>query len=164
MLRFIADDHAAKLARWLRLLGYDTLHFGAIEDGRLAELARTEGRIVLTRDTTLACRFPAIEVFRLEDEDPFRQLVAVVRRYGLDCESHAFTRCMVCNSPLEPIDKEEWRDSIPPKAFLLCKNFARCKGCGKLYWDGTHYLRMKERLAALGLIGAEKTESENNLG
>ena len=63
MVRFIADDHAAKLARWLRLLGYDTLHFPEVDDERLAELARREGRIVVTRDTSLARRFPDIEDF-----------------------------------------------------------------------------------------------------
>jgi len=149
MVCFIADDHAGKLARWLRLLGYDTLHFPAIEDRALADLAAREGRIVLTRDTTLAHRFPAIEVFHLKEEDPFRQLAAVVQRFGLDCETHAFTRCMMCNAPLEEIEKDSRRDEIPPQAFACCHQFARCTGCGKLYWDGTHYLRMKERLAGL---------------
>ena len=149
MICFIADDHAGKLARWLRLLGYDTLHFRAIEDKHLADLALREGRVVLTRDTTFARRFPAIEVFRLEDEDPFRQLAAVIRWFDLSCESHTFTRCMVCNALLEEIDKELYRKEIPPKAFAWCHRFARCSGCGKLYWDGTHYLRMKKRLADL---------------
>jgi len=149
MVRFIADDHAAKLARWLRLLGYDTLHFPEIADRDLADLASSEGRIVLTRDTTLSQRFPAVEVFRLEDEDPFRQLAAVIRHFNLDCEAHAFTRCMMCNTPLDAVDKETCRDEVPPKAFARCGQFARCQGCRKLYWDGTHYLRMKERLAEL---------------
>jgi hypothetical protein len=149
MLRFIADDHAGKLARWLRLLGYDTLHFPQIADRNLAELASREGRVVLTRDTTLARRFPAIEVFRLEDEDPFRQLATVIRHFNLDCETHTFTRCMMCNAPLEAVDKEACRDEVPPKAFAGCRRFARCTGCRKLYWDGTHYMRMKERLEEL---------------
>jgi len=149
MIRFIADDHAGKLARWLRLIGYDTLHFPAIEDRELAEIAARDGRIVLTRDTTLAQRFPDIEVFRLDDEDPFRQLAAVIRRFDLDCESHAFTRCMMCNAPIEAVDKASCRDEVPLEAFARCQHFARCTGCRKLYWDGTHYLRMKERLGKL---------------
>jgi len=149
VIRFLADDHAGKLARWLRLVGYDTLHFRAIDDRRLADLALREGRVVLTRDTTLARRFPAIEVFRLDDEDPFHQLAAVTHHFDLDCESHTFTRCMVCNALLEQIDKERYREAIPPKAFAWCRRFARCAGCGKLYWDGTHYIRMKKRLANL---------------
>jgi hypothetical protein len=149
MFRFLADDHAGKLARWLRLLGYDTLHFPAIEDRELAEIAARDGRIVLTRDTTLARRFPAVKVFRLDDEDPFRQLAAVIRRFGLDRETRAFTRCMMCNAPLEAVDKESCRDEVPPQAFERGRQFARCTGCRKLYWDGTHYLRMKERLGRL---------------
>jgi len=149
MFRFVADDHAGKLARWLRLLGYDTLHFPEIADAELADRAAREGRIVLTRDTTLAHRFPAIEVFRLEDEDPFRQLAAVVRRFELDWDAHAFTRCMMCNAPLEEVEKESCREEVPPEAFARCNQFARCTGCGKLYWDGTHYLRMRERIAGL---------------
>jgi len=149
MLRFIADDHAAKLARWLRLLGYDTLHFAAIEDAELAEVAVRDGRIVLTRDTTLGRRFPGVEVFRLDDEDPFCQLAAVVKRFGLDWEGYTFTRCMICNACLEEVEKETCRDEVPPVAFERCGRFARCTGCGKLYWDGTHYLRMKERLSRL---------------
>jgi uncharacterized protein with PIN domain len=149
MLRFIADDHLAKLARWLRLLGYDTLHYATIADARLAALAERDRRIVLTRDTTLARRFPAIKVFQLEEEDPFRQLAAVVRRFQLDTEAHTFTRCMVCNGPLEDVDKECRTDAIPPKARSMCQRFARCTGCGRFYWDGTHYMRMKARLAEL---------------
>lgn len=145
-IRFVVDDHAGKLARWLRLLGYDTLHFRQIDDRELAEVARSEQRIVLTRDTTFGRRFPDTEVFRLEDEDPFRQLAAVIRRFDLDCDSHTFTRCMLCNAPLEEIDKEQYRDHIPPIAYERCDRFARCTGCAKLYWNGTHYIRMREKL------------------
>ncbi|MBM3333584.1 Mut7-C RNAse domain-containing protein [Candidatus Sumerlaeota bacterium] len=149
MLRFIADDHAGKLARWMRLLGYDTLHFPTIADCDLARLASREGRIVLTRDTTLAGRFRAIQAFRLEDDDPFRQLAAVIRQFNLDCETYTFTRCMVCNAVLQDVVKESCRNEAPPNAFDCCNRFARCTGCGKLYWDGTHYLRMKEKIAKI---------------
>lgn len=146
MIRFLADDHLAKLARWLRLLGHDTLYFAEIEDARLAELAAGEGRVVLTRDTTLARRFPKIDVFRIEDEDPFEQLTAVIRKFELDCASHIFSRCMLCNALLQPIDKETFREQIPAEAFERCSQFARCTGCEKIYWDGTHYIRMKKRI------------------
>ncbi|MCX8036565.1 MAG: Mut7-C RNAse domain-containing protein [Candidatus Sumerlaeia bacterium] len=149
MLRFFADDHLGKLARWLRLLGYDTLHFPAIADELLAARAAAESRIVLTRDSSLARRFPDIEVMRLADEDPFRQLAAVVREFHLDCERALFTRCMVCNSLLVDVEKETCREEVPPEAFARCHRFARCSGCGKLYWDGTHYLRMTARIAQL---------------
>ena len=155
MIRFIADDHAAKLARWLRLLGYDTLHFREIADARLADLARREERVVLTRDTTLARRFPDAAVFRLEDADPFAQLAAVVRRFDLDWDRHTFTRCMVCNTPLEDVEKDSCRDRIPTEAFARCSRFARCTGCDKLYWDGTHCLRMKARIDGLKHAAAE---------
>jgi hypothetical protein len=103
----------------------------------------------VTRDSVLARRFPELDVFRLEAEDPFEQLAAVVRWYELDCVAHAFTRCMVCNGLLQEIDKNAYRDAIPPKAFEMCRQFAKCAGCGKLYWDGTHYMRMKRRIAEL---------------
>jgi len=147
--RFIVDEHAAKLARWLRLIGYDTLYVNPIGDADLAGLARRDERVVLTRDTTFARRHGDLRVLRLADDDPFRQLAAVVRAFDLDPKAHCFTRCMLCNAVLEEIRKEDYRAEIPPEAYERCGRFARCTGCRKLYWDGTHYLRMRERLAQI---------------
>jgi uncharacterized protein with PIN domain len=151
--RFIVDEHAGKLARWLRLIGCDTLYFNPIRDADLAEVAARDGRSVLTRDTSLAQRYPQLDVFRLDDDDPFRQLAAVVRGYQLDWEAQAFTRCMACNGLLRAIDKEAYRDAIPTQAFEMCRQFARCTSCGKLYWDGTHYMRMKRQLRLIAQGG-----------
>lgn len=149
-VRFLADDMVGRLARWLRILGYDTYYANPLADNRLAEIARRENRIVLTRHAGLTELFPYLEVFVLADENPWVQLGEVVRHFQLDTESGLFfTRCSVCNGLLESTDKKDYRDEIPPKSYEAFDEFWRCPDCGKLYWEGTHVNRMREQLGWL---------------
>ncbi|MDH4096067.1 MAG: Mut7-C ubiquitin/RNAse domain-containing protein [Betaproteobacteria bacterium] len=149
---FLADAHLGGLARFLRMLGFDTLHDHAFADRDIRRLAHEERRIVLSRDRELLkCREIArgCYVHALKAEAQLRE---VAERYGLAARARPFTRCLRCNFELRPVAKAEIEDALPPKVRETQERFVRCEGCGRIYWPGSHYARMR---AALGdLLGA----------
>jgi uncharacterized protein with PIN domain len=144
--RFLADDMVHRLARWLRTIGYDTLYAEGQSDEAIAEQARREDRIVLTRDMRFAESFPDVRVFTMREENPWHQLVAVIREFHLDPDRDFLTRCTLCNALVEEADKEAYRDRIPPVAFQHADRFWICPGCQRLYWEGSHVERMRQQL------------------
>jgi uncharacterized protein with PIN domain len=148
---FLADAHLGGLARFLRMLGFDTLHDPALRDAQIRRLARDERRIVLTRDRELLkCRDIArgcyVHAVRVE-----AQLAEVAERYGLATRARPFTLCLRCNLPLQRVEKAAVAERLPEKVRLLQSEFTRCPGCDRVYWPGSHYERMRElMLAATG--------------
>lgn len=147
VMRFIADEMLGKLARWLRLAGYDTLYENPIADERLLEVARRDERVILTRDRKLGARAAEQRICVVVSENPFEQFVAVARQFQLDIESNAFQRCLECNGELVSVRREDYKDKIPPHVYRTQTSFSRCSSCGRLYWPGTHYESMRRRLA-----------------
>jgi uncharacterized protein with PIN domain len=149
-ITFIVDSNAGKLARWLRMMGYDALFFNDIEDGRLVDMAMKEGRVVVTRDTQIAKRRVAtngsLRVILTRDDDPRRQLLQVMKELSLDCRQTQFTRCLECNRRLKPRSKEEVKDLVPPYVFSTQAQYMQCPSCNRVYWQGTHWQRMKNDL------------------
>lgn len=150
-LHFVADAHLGGLARFLRMLGFDTLHENEFSDADIRRLAESVDRIVLSRDRELLkCREirRGCYVRALKSEAQLRE---VAMRYDLASHARPFTLCLRCNLELRPVAKAEVAASLPPKVRELQERFMRCDGCGRVYWPGTHYERMR---AALGeLIG-----------
>ena len=143
---FLADAHLGGLARFLRMLGFDTLHDPSLRDDGIRRIAREERRIVLTRDRELLkCRDIArgcyVHAIRVE-----AQLAEVAARYGLAGRARPFTLCLRCNLPLERVDKAAVAGRLPEKVSQRQDDFTRCPGCDRVYWPGSHYERM---LAAL---------------
>ena len=139
---FLADAHLGGLARYLRMLGYDTLHRNAYDDAEIRRLAEEEDRIVLTRDRELLkCR--EIErgcyVRALKAE---KQLQEVAARYGLAAMARPFTLCLHCNLPLRTVDRREVAHRVPETVLSIHETFSHCPGCGRVYWPGSHYQRM----------------------
>ena len=149
-ITFIVDSNAGKLARWLRMMGYDALFFNDIEDGRLVDMAMREGRVVVTRDTQIAKRRVAtngsLRVILTRDDDPRRQLLQVMKELSLDCRHKQFTRCLECNRRLVPRSREEVKDLVPPYVFGTQAQYMQCPSCNRVYWQGTHWQRMKNDL------------------
>jgi uncharacterized protein with PIN domain len=148
-LVFLADAHLGGLARFLRMLGYDTLHDPALDDEQIRRLAQGERRIVLTRDRELLkCRDIArgcyVHAIRVE-----AQLAEVAARYRLAGRARPFTLCLRCNLPLEPVDKAALAERLPESVRRVQHNFTRCPGCGRVYWPGSHYERMRSVLTGL---------------
>lgn len=143
--RFIADCHFGKLAKYLRLMGFDTLFFPQIDDNDLIDLSNREGRIILTRDKELFQRQKAdcylVAAVKIE-----KQLQEVVSTFDLQKHQHPFALCIVCNEPLEVIDKEAILHRLPPKVIRYFSHFEICNNCNRIYWQGDHYKKMKASL------------------
>ena len=145
--RFVADRMIGRLARMLRLLGYDTVYQPDLNPAGLAELAGREGRIILTRGET-RLRFPgAPNVFSVSSENPPGQLREVVAEFSLDAKTGLWTRCTVCNGRISPVAKEEVKDQVKPKVYELYSEFYRCAGCERVYWHGSHVERILKNLS-----------------
>jgi uncharacterized protein with PIN domain len=146
---FLADAHLGGLARFLRMLGYDTLHENDYSDGDIRRLAAEDCRIVLSRDRELLkCREIArgCYVHALKAEAQLREVAA---RYDLAARARPFTRCLVCNLPLQAVDKASVAAIVPQKVRERQEQFSRCAGCGRIYWPGSHYARMRAALGEL---------------
>ena len=143
--KFIADCHLGKLAKYLRLMGIDTLYFPHIEDDKLIVIANNENRIILTRDRLLSERKNA-SVFFLEATDTKEQLQILIKHYNMKEKLVPFRRCIICNTPLQVIEKEKIIDSLPEKVKKYFNYFEYCPSCDKIYWQGDHYRHMMEFL------------------
>ena len=149
---FIADAHLGGLARLLRMLGFDTRYENAFADRDLVELALRERRIILTRDRELLkCR----EVLRgsfVHARKPEAQLREVVARFGLEHQAHPFTLCLHCNLRLEALEKSQVATRVPERIAEQYTQFVCCPGCNQVFWQGSHWARMREMLgASLGI-------------
>jgi uncharacterized protein with PIN domain len=142
-VRLVVDSHLGRLARYLRLLGFDTLYHNDLGDRELARLAAQEGRVLLTRDKALLMRREVTHGCYVRQAPPRRQLAAVVRRLDLYREIRPFTRCMQCNASLGPVRKEQVVERLPERTRKLFDRFWECQGCGRVYWQGSHYERMQ---------------------
>ena len=147
--RFILDVHLGKLARNLRLLGFDACYRNDYTDKTLADLASREGRRVLTRDIGLLKHKAITWGYWLRSQDPEKQLIEVMAYYQLQARLAPFTRCLACNGPIEAVPKEAVWDALPPKTRLYFQDFFQCSHCKRVYWKGSHYDRMLAFVAQL---------------
>jgi uncharacterized protein with PIN domain len=151
---FIADAQLGRLARWLRLAGYDTRWRNAWRDAELVALAADEGRIVLSRDRDLLMHRDVEAGCLLRDDDPLRQFSDVATRLRLDLRADGTrpARCTVCNGTLRPAARDEVAARLPTRAVLEFDAWWRCSGCARVYWRGSHWQRLR---AALHGVAAE---------
>jgi hypothetical protein len=154
-IRFVVDGHLGRLARYLRMLGFDTRWRRDARDDELAHVAAEEGRIVLTRDRGLLKRRNVTHGYCVRDADPRRQLGEVVARLDLSRCTAPFRRCLRCNELLETASKDEVMERLPPRVRERHDAFRRCLSCGRVYWAGSHHRRM-ERLIAEVLVQPER--------
>jgi uncharacterized protein len=150
--RFLADCNVGRLARWLRALGYDASYHAQIGDAELVREAAAEDRVLLTRDRDLTKRrviqTGVVKAILIRDDDVTVQLRQVFHELALDLK-HSLTRCIECNAELEPRPAEGVADQVPPFVRSTQSRYSQCPGCGRVYWAGTHWQRMREVLAGL---------------
>lgn len=152
-MRFIADSMLGRLARWLRLSGFDTLYSPHAANNLLLRTAREEERILLTRDTCLVKVRDLKRFLLLRENDPYDQLREVIISFGLApyiqdrLDGTISTgRCSVCNSPLDNIAWERSQGAVPDYVFRTHRDIRHCPVCDKFYWKGTHQERMMKKL------------------
>jgi uncharacterized protein len=145
--RFAADAMLGRLARWLRVLGFDTSYDAALADAALVRLAHDEGRILLTRDRHLLRELRPARAHEVRRDDPLDQLRELVAALDLPPPTELFTRCMLCNTVLSPpLEEHEWAPLLSPCLSEVHGPVRRCPACGKVYWHGSHVRRMREAL------------------
>jgi uncharacterized protein with PIN domain len=152
VVRFLADCNVGRLARWLRALGYDAAYEPRLADPQVVGRALTEDRILLTRDADMMRRRlisrGAVRAILLRDDRLEQQLRHVLSELDL-VPDRALSRCLECNVELEPRAKAGVLEGLPPFVRLTQDRFSQCPRCQRVYWPGTHWERMRERIAAL---------------
>jgi uncharacterized protein with PIN domain len=142
-MKFIADVMLGKLAKRMRLLGFDVLYDRALDDNEIIQLSLEHNRVILTRDKELAGRpLAANHVFIRHDavEDQVRQ---VINAFMIQSVPGPLTRCSVCNDTLLPVTKEDLKDIVPEYVYVNYSVFLRCVSCGRVYWEGSHVRNMR---------------------
>jgi hypothetical protein len=159
--RFVLDGHLGRLARYLRMLGFDATYDNRAQDAELARISAGEDRILLTRDRGLLKRSAVRLGYLVRDDDPRRQLGEVVARYRLDNSAAPFSRCVRCSGSIEPVAKSEVVERLAgePRTLAFFESFGRCAGCGAIYWPGSHFERMS--LLAQDVLGLSPRIGEN---
>jgi hypothetical protein len=141
--QFILDVHLGKLARLLRMLGFDALYERNYTDAQIAEIAAAEARIVLTKDVLLLKRKSIEWGYWLRSKHPNEQLLEVLHYFDLQQAIRPFYRCMTCNGCIQRVGKKEVVDLLLPETNKHFEEFYQCSQCHKIYWKGSHYEKME---------------------
>lgn len=136
MTPLLCDEMLGRLARWLRLLGLDVAYLKGVHDDVLAEAAKREGRVLVTRDEALAARVPGSILVRSLDAGA--QLREVLARLGPVDPALRMSRCSLCNSPLAALPREAAEGKVPDAVWASQREYWRCPTCDRIYWRGTH--------------------------
>jgi len=165
MMRFLLDGMLGKLARWLRMIGYECVYSNDTDDRDLLAMAKRDALILLTSDAELYRTAVArgIGSFLVEGRTEPERLASLAERYGLDLNiDTAISRCPVCGWQLKEVSKGEIEESVPPATFKVYQTFWLCTNpkCAKVYWQGSHWKRIEETLASAKKILDKKEHSE----
>ena len=152
-LKFIVDQNVGKLAKWLRIMGYDATFFNGSNDSHMVAIALKEGRIILTKDTQIMKRrvitSGRLKAIFIEPDEPEQQMRQLIKMLNLDCWFRPFALCLECNQPLVERSKEEVKDLVPPYVFQTQNQYMECPACHRIYWRGTHWREMTRKLEQL---------------
>ncbi len=140
--RFVVDVNLGRLARLLRVLGFDVKWSSDADDATLAEVSLGEQRILLTRDRGLLKRRAITHGLFVHSQNPEEQTLEVLRRLELGQRLAPFTRCVRCNGGLVAVPKDEVIDRLEPLTRQYYEEFSRCSECGRIYWAGSHHARL----------------------
>jgi len=155
--RFLADRMLGRLARWLRILGYDTAYLPQLSPVGVMREGRRQGRLILTRDTRLLRRKDAPPLLFVHSDHFREQLFQVIDTLHLDPTRALFSRCVECNRVLQEAAKDEVREQVPEYVWQTQDEFRRCPQCRRLYWGATHREQVLEELRKLGVAGKEES-------
>lgn len=146
---FILDVHLGKLAGYLRMLGFDTMYQNDNDDNEIIRISLDEHRIILTRDIGLLKVKSVTHAYFVRNQHPKEQLVEVLNHFDLYGDIHPFVRCIKCNGPLEPIEKEKIIRQLEPLTIQYFNKFSRCTDCKSVFWEGSHFEHMQSFIQTL---------------
>jgi len=148
-MKFIADAMLGRLAKWLRLLGFDVLYYPDIEDREVIRISREHDRTILTRDTRMLQSRGARDAVFIRSDHISQQLLEIKDMLALH-DSDLGERCIVCNGNLHKVsERGEVQDLVPDYVYHNFESFMRCNVCGKVYWEGSHYKKIRERISEI---------------
>ena len=149
-MKFIVDHNVGKLAKWLRIMGYDARFFEGSSDSQMIAIALAENRVILTRDTQIMRRRLVtrgqLKAILIQSDEPERQIRQVIDILKLDCQFQPFSICLECNQPLVERSREQVKDLVPPYVFQTKSQYMECLACHRIYWRGTHWQAMTKNL------------------
>jgi len=149
-MKFLADRMLGKLAKGLRMLGYDTIYYRGQDPYQLFQLARQEGRVILTRNTKLIPKRSEDRILRVTEDKPLPQLRELIQKGRISPdEENLFSRCLLCNALLNEIPREEAEGKVPDFILYQQKEFSQCPECRRIYWQGSHPKNMQKKLDEL---------------
>jgi uncharacterized protein len=147
--KFIVDINVGKLAKWLRMIGYDTQLFDHRDDKHLIYIAMTENRTIITRDTRMMQRriiaIGELKAILIKDDDASKQIYQVIKELELNPKFRPFSLCLECNQLLKKISKEDARNRVPPYIYQTQSKYVECPNCHRIYWQGTHWQAMVQK-------------------
>ncbi len=159
--KFIVDHNVGKLAKWLRMMGYDTLFFSGSDDSGMIATALAESRVLLTRDTQIVKRrlvtTGRLKAVLIGSDKPELQLKQVIGALNLEINFKPFSLCLECNQPLIEKSKEQVKERVPPYVFKTQKQYMECLSCHRIYWRGTHWRAMTKKLERFMSYREEET-------
>ena len=139
-----------KLAKWLRIMGYDTMLFCGDNDSQMVTIALKEGRVIITRDTQIMKRRVVtsgwLKAVFIKGDEPEEQMHQLIAGLNLDCKYRPFALCLECNQPLVERSRGEVQDLVPPYVFQAHRQYMECPVCHRIYWRGTHWQAMTNKL------------------
>jgi len=147
-LRFCADVHLGKLARLMRMLGFNTVYKNNFSKEELYNNSLNENRILLSKSAYFS-RFIDINFYQIKSADPLQQLKDIIHYFNLRDSFNAFIRCLYCNEIVEKKEKEEVEKELLPNTKKDFSEFWKCPSCQKIYWKGSHYERMMKMIREL---------------
>ena len=157
--KFVADNNVGKLARWLRLIGYDTLLFRQKNDSQMIRTALSEGRVILTKDSQFMRRrlvtSGRIKAIHIKQDNPKLQVQELVQALNLNYHFKPFSLCLECNQELIARDIEEMEKRVPTHVFKTQTQYTECPACHRVYWRGTHWQAMVKKLQKLQSTAGE---------
>jgi len=148
-IKFILDVHLGKLARWLRLLGFDASYRNDYGDEEIVKQAQNEHRIILTQDRGILKRKCVTHGYWVRSHRANQQIVEVLNRFDVYRQIEPFSRCLLCNGHVMPVEKSEILHHLKPRTKACFHLFYQCQGCRKIYWQGSHYDRMLNKIRLL---------------
>lgn len=150
-MKFITTSELGRLCKWLRIMGYDASYLPEAERRELIIKSLRENRIILTRNSKMSS-YSGIRMIHIKSDFVEDQVKQVVSELGIKPErKFFFTVCVICNMPLEKIEKAEIKDKVPPYVYDTEENFMRCGTCDRIYWQGTHWTMVGAFVNKLGL-------------
>lgn len=161
-MKLLADAMLGRLAKWLRILGYDTAYLADTDDFAVLRLARAEERLILTRDRAMAQR-RGVRALLVHGESLEEQLREVAAAVGPPADA-ALSRCPVCNQVLVEAESDSIANCVPPYVQRTQKHFSRCVVCDRIYWRGTHWQRMQALITGLRDEPGSDTITSGNPG